>query len=117
MNPLPGNYKITAICNNFKITKNLIIKPVLSLEETTINKTAEKLVLRATLKEGKTVLINKTVTFLFKNKNYDVKTDENGIAQLTIDKSILEKLEVGKTINYHAKYLKNTVKKSAIVIE
>ena len=117
INPLPGNYKITAICNNFKITKNLIIKPVLSLEETTVNKTSEKLVLRATLKEGKTVLSNKTVTFIFKNKNYDVKTDENGTAQLTIDKSILEKLEVGKTINYNAKYLKNTVKKSTIVIE
>ena len=71
-------------------------------------------VIKATLK-GKTPLKGKKLTFKFNGKKYTAKTDKKGIAKITIKKSVLKKLKVGKKVKYQVTYLKNTVKKSVKV--
>jgi len=71
--------------------------------------------LKATLKQGKKALKYKKVTFKFNGKKYKAKTNKKGVAKVTIKKSVLKKLKVGKTVKYQATYLKDTVKKSSVV--
>ena len=68
----------------------------------------------ATLKNKKAIK-NKLVTFKFNGKTYKAKTNSKGIAKVTIKKSVLNKLKVGKKITYQATYLKDTVKKTVKV--
>jgi len=70
---------------------------------------------KATLKEGKKALKNKKVTFKFKGKKYKAKTNKKGIAKVTVKKSVLKKLKVGKKVKYQVTYLKDTVKRSVKV--
>jgi invasion protein IalB len=72
-------------------------------------------VLTATLKKGKKALKNKKVTFKFKGKTYKATTNNKGIAKVTIKKSVLKKLKVGKKVKYQVTYLKNTVQKTVKV--
>jgi hypothetical protein len=60
-------------------------------------------------------LKGKTITFKFNGKKYKVKTSKKGVAKLTIKKSVLNKIKVGKKVTYKATYLKATVKKTAKV--
>ena len=71
----------------------------LTLKTVTIKKSAKKLVLTATLTKGKTLIKGKTITFKFNGKTYKAKTNAQGIAKITINKNILKKLKVGKTIS------------------
>ena len=87
----------------------------LTLKTVKIKKSAKKLVLTATLTKGKSLIKGKTITFKFNGKTYKAKTNNKGIAKVTIKKTILKKLKVGKKINYQAKYSNLTVKKSAKV--
>ena len=111
----PGTYKITIWCKDVKLTKTLTVKKILSLKTVKIKKSAKKLVLTATLKKGKKAIKGKYVTFKFKGVTYKVKTNKNGVAKLTIKKSVLKKLKVGKKYAYQVSYLKSTVKKVAKV--
>ena len=86
----------------------------MALKSITIKKSAKKLTLQATLKNTK-VMKNKQVTFKFNGKTYKAKTNSKGIAKVTVVKSVLNKLKVGKSITYQVTYLKNTVKKTAKV--
>ena len=70
--------------------------------------------MQATLKNPK-VMKGKTVTFKFNGKTYKAKTNSKGIAKYTLKSSVLKKLKVGKKITYQATYLKDTVKKTAVV--
>ena len=110
----PGKYTITATYHGAKVTNKLTVKQVITLKSATVKKSAKKLEISATLK-GKNVLKNKPVTFKFNGKTYKAKTNAKGIAKVTIPKSILSKLKVGKTVTYQVTYLKNTVKKTAKV--
>jgi len=109
----PGKYKMTITCGGVKLTKTLTVKQILTLKTVKIKKSAKKLVLTATLKKGKTPIKYKWVSFKFKGKTYKAKTDKKGIAKVTIKKSVLKKLKVGKKVTYQATYLKDTVKKTA----
>ena len=71
--------------------------------------------MKATLKEGKKALKNKKVTFKFKGKKYKAKTNKKGVAKVTIKKSVLKKLKVGKKVKYQVTYLKDTVKRNVKV--
>lgn len=115
INKAPGTYKITAKYGQVEITRNLKVKHSAALKTVKVKKSAKKLVLSATLKNGKKALKNKKVTFKFNGKTYKAKTNKKGVAKVTIKKSVLKKLKVGKTVKYQVKYLKDTVKKSAIV--
>ena len=111
----PGTYKITVEYEG-QITRNTVkVKQVLKLSKVKVKKSAKKLVLKATLKQGKKALKNKKVTFKFKGKKYTAKTNKKGVAKVTIKKSVLKKLKVGKKVKYQVTYLKVTVKRTAKV--
>lgn len=111
----PGNYKLTATYAGQTIKKTVKVKQNLKLAKATVKKSAKKLVIKATLKKGKTPIKSKKVTFKFNGKTYKAKTNSKGIAKITIKKSVLKKLKVGKKVKYQVTYLKNTVKKSVKV--
>ena len=112
---IPGKYDITAKYGKVKITRKLTVKHLVTLKTVTVKKSAKKMVLKATLKQGKKALKYKKVTFKFNGKTYKAKTNKKGVAKVIIKKSALKKLKVGKTVRYQATYLKDTVKKSAKV--
>ena len=114
-NYLPKTYTVTAEYKGIKVTNKVKVKQVLSLKKVKVKKSAKKLVLKATLKEGKKALKNKKVTFKFKGKKYKAKTNKKGVAKVTIKKSVLKKLKVGKKVTYQVTYLKDTVKRSVKV--
>ena len=87
----------------------------LTLKTVKVKKSAKKLVLTAKLTKGKTLINGKKVTFKFNGKTYKAKTNKKGIAKVTIKKSVLKKLKVGKKVSYQAKYSKLSVKKTAKV--
>lgn len=112
---IPKTYKITVTALGKSVTKKITVKQVLTLKTVKVKKSAKKLVLTATLKKGKKAIKGKKITFKFNGKTYKAKTNKKGIAKVTVKKSVLKKLKVGKKIKYQATYLKDTVKKSAKV--
>ena len=117
----PGKYKIKA---NYEYedgvihipTKTLYVKKTLKLNTIKVKKSAKKLVLKATLKQGKKAIKNKKITFKFNGKKIGtVKTNKKGVAQITVKPKFYYKLKVGKKIKYQATYVKETVKISVKV--
>ena len=92
-----------------------VAKTTITLKTVKVKKSAKKLVLQATLKQGKTPLKNKKITFKFNGKTYKAKTNKKGIAKIIIKNSVLKKLKVGKKIKYQASYGKILAKKTAKV--
>ena len=115
LSQLPKTYKITSEAFGKSVTKKLTVKQVLTLKKVNVKRSAKKLVLTATLKEGKKAIKGKKITFKFKNKKYTVKTNKKGIAKVTVKKSVLKKLKKGKKVTYQATYLKDTVKRTVKV--
>ncbi|MBE6509423.1 MAG: hypothetical protein E7Z77_08435 [Methanobrevibacter sp.] len=116
----PGKYKVTVKGGNITKSAMLTVKHIVSLKTVTVKKSAKKLTLQATLSKinGK-YLKNKKVTFKFNGKKYTAKTNNKGVAKLTIKNAKsgkntynFAKLKVGKKIIYQATYLKDTVKKT-----
>lgn len=112
---LPNTYKITTEVLGNSITKKLTVKHVLQLQKVKIKKSSRKIVMKATLKQGKTFLKNKKIIFKFNGRKYVSKTNHKGVAKITIKKAMIKKLKTGKKITYSASYLKDTIKKKAIV--
>ena len=112
---LPKTYTVKAEYKGITVSNKIKVKKVLTLKKAKVKKSAKKLVLKATLKEGKKALKGKKVVFKFKGKKYKAKTNKKGIAKVTIKKSILKKLKVGKKIKYQVTYLKHTVKRTVKV--
>lgn len=102
----PGQYKVTLKSLNRVVTKDLNVKHFMSLNKVTVKKSATKLVLTAKLLRK---FSDKKITFKFNGVKYTAKT-KSGVASITIKKSVLKKLEVGKKITYQATYLGDTVK-------
>ena len=85
------------------------------MKKVAVKKSADKLIITATLKEGKKALKGKKITFRFNGEKYTAKTNKKGIAKITIKAKVLKKLKVGKKITYKATYLKDTVKRTVKV--
>ena len=107
-----GKYNIHISYGGAKVTKKLTVKHIVSLNTVKVKKSSKKLTLTAKLAKK---LKGKTVTFKFNGKTYKAKTNSKGIAKVTVKKSVLSSLKVGKKVTYSAVYLKDTVKKSAKV--
>ena len=80
-----------------------------------IKKSAKKLIIKATLKINNKAAKGVKLIFKFKGKTYYAKTNKKGIAKITIKKSVLKKLKVGKKVKYQAIYKNITKTKSAKV--
>ena len=110
----PGKYKITLKYASQKAKNKLVVEHVLGTYKTvTVKKSAKKLVLKATLKQGKTPLKGKTVKFKLNGKVYKTKTNKKGFAKVTIKKAALSKLKVKKykfIVRYGNDVLKPTLK-------
>lgn len=87
----------------------------LTLTTVKVKKSAKKLVIKATLKINNKAAKGKKITFKFNGKKYVAKTNKKGVAKITVKKSVLKKLKVGKKIKYQASYGKKTVKKTVKV--
>jgi hypothetical protein len=103
--------------NTFEVTVNAPVKDAikLTLKKVTVKKSAKNLVLKATLKINKKSVKGKKLTFKFNGKTYKAKTNKKGVAKVTIKKSVLKKLKVGKKVKYQVSYGKKTVKRTAKV--
>ena len=111
-------YKIKTVFNKASVTKKLTVKHVVTLKTIKVKKSAKKITLQANLaKVNGKYLAKKTVTFKFNGKTYKAKTNSKGVAKVSINKSVLSKLKVGKKITYQATYLKDTVKKTVKVLK
>lgn len=110
----PGKYTLEASGNQAYAQSTITIKHLVTLNAATVKKSAKSLTLQATLK-NKNPIKYKQVTFTFNGKTYKAKTNSKGIVKVTIPKSVLKKLKVGKKITYTATYGKDTVKRTAIV--
>ena len=107
----PGTYKITAQALGKSVVKTLTVKHILKLQKVKVKRSANKLVIKATLaKVNGKYLKGKKITLKFKNKKYTAKTNKKGVAKFTIKKSVLKKLKKGKKVTYKAAYLKDVVK-------
>ena len=113
---VPKTYKISVSYKGTKVTKKLTVQHILRLKKVNVRKSAKRLVLTASLKKvnGK-YLKGKVVKFIFKGKTYKAKTNNKGIAKVTVKSKVLKKLKVGKKITYKAIYLKDTAKRTAKV--
>ena len=87
----------------------------LTLKTVTVKKSAKKVVLSARLFKGKTLFKGKVITFKFNGKILRAKTNSYGIAKATVTKGLLNKLTVGKNVQYMAGYGKLSVKKTVKV--
>ena len=112
---VPKTYKISATALGKTVTKKLVVKQVLTLKKVAVKKSAKKLVITASLKEGKKAIKGKKITFKFNGKKYTAKTNSKGIAKITIKSAVLKKLKVGKKLAYQATYIKDTVKRTVKV--
>ena len=116
----PGKYKIKVNYEyedgTIRVARSLFVKKTLKLNDLKLKKSSKKLVLKATLKQGKKAIKNKKITFKFNGKKIGtVKTNKKGVAQITIKPKLYKKLKVGKKIKYQATYVKETVKKTVKV--
>jgi invasion protein IalB len=85
------------------------------LSKVTVKKSAKKLVIKASLKINGKLGKGKEITFKFNKNTYNAQTNKKGVAEVTIQKSVMKKLKVGKKVKYQASYGKTTVKKTVKV--
>ena len=90
-------------------------QPLASKKIVVVKKSAKNMALQASLKYGKTPLKNTKVTFKFNGKAYVAKTNKYGIAKITLNKNVINKLKAGKKYAVQISYLTDTIKTTVLV--
>lgn len=112
-----GTYTITATYKGETVKNTVkILQPLSSKKTVSVKITDNKLVLQAKL-AGEIPFPDMTIKFNFNGKTYTAKTGSNGIAKVTINKSVLKKLKAGKTYTVKISYFKDTIKTSVKVLQ
>ena len=107
----PGKYTISATYKGQTVKNKLTVKQVLKTKKTVkVKKSAKKLVLKATLKKGKTALKGKVIKFKVNGKTFKAKTNKKGVAKVTVKKKVIKKLKKGKKYTVKVSYLSDVVK-------
>ena len=104
---------VSVYSKTFSVNVKKLVK--LTLKSVKVKKSAKKLTLKATLKINKKAATSKKVTFKFNGKKYTARTNKYGVAKVTVKKSVLKKLKVGKKIRYQVSYGKTVTKLTAKV--
>ena len=91
--------------------------PVLTLDSVNVKKSSGPFFLTVTVKKLSVPLKGKTVMFKFNGITYTAKTNSKGVAKVTIGRSVLNQLTVGQNVTYQVYYCKETVKKTATVMD
>lgn len=98
-----------------EVVKKAAPKISISLKTVSVKKSAKKVVISATFKSDNSAVKGKKVTFKFNGKKYTAKTNNKGVAKVTIKSNVLKKLKKGKKVSYSAEYSSKTVKKTVKV--
>ena len=106
----PGTYKLTATYKGQTIKKTVKVKQNLKTSRYTVKKSAKKLVVKVTLKNGNKAVKNKKITLKLNGKTLSGKTNSKGLAKITIKKNVIQKLTAGKKYTMKVTYLKNAIK-------
>jgi len=107
-------FKPVTNSTTFKVNKKPdVIK--LTLNKVKVKRSAKKLAIKATLTINGKKVKGKKIAFKFGKKSYKANTNSKGIAKITVKKSVLKKLKVGKKVTYTAKYLTAFAKKTVKV--
>ena len=93
----PGVYKLTASYKGQTIKRTVKVLQNLKTSKRVVKKSAKKLTLKASVKNGKTPIDKIWVVLKFNGKQYMAKTNKYGIAIFTINKNVISKLQAGKT--------------------
>ena len=105
--------KVTYLKDTVKST--VTVKQVLKASKVTIKKSAKKFKLKASLKINGKAAKKKLIKFTFRSKIYKAKTNNKGIAKVTIKKAVIKKLKKGKKYTFKVTYLKDTIKSTVNV--
>lgn len=114
---VPGSYKLSITALGKTVSKKLTVKSIVTLAKTDVKKSSKKIILTATLAKinGK-YLKKKWVTFKFKDIKYKRLTNSKGVAKVTIPKAAYAYMKAGKKVTYQATYMKDTVKRTVMVL-
>jgi hypothetical protein len=108
---IPKTYTVIANYNGQSIKNTIKVKQILKTKNMVIKKSSKKIVLKATLKTSKNKPIKfKKIYFKFNGKTFKAKTNSKGIAKITINKKVINKLKIGKKYTLKVVYLKDIVK-------
>lgn len=106
----PGSYKLFATYKGDTIKKTVKVIQNLKTSKYSVKKSSKKLVVKATLKNGKKAVSGKKITLNLNGKKFSANTNKKGIAQFTLKKNVINKLSVGKKYTMRFTYLRNTIK-------
>ena len=109
---IPGKYKLTATYKGQTIKKTVKVKQNLKTKKYTMKKSAKKLIVKATVKNGKTAINGIWVMLKLNGKAYAIKTNKHGAAIFNLNKKIIGKLKAGKTYTMKFSVNRNVVKTS-----
>ena len=109
LNLKPKSYTVSASYHNFNVYNKIIVKPVLTISKFTVKGKIIKFKVKLVNSKGKPWK-GKKITFIFKSKKYNVKTNKKGFASVKIKK----KLKIGRH-KITAKFGKSLVKHTFII--
>ena len=109
LNLKPKSYTVSASYHNFNVYNKIIVKPVLTISKFTVKGKIIKFKVKLVNSKGKPWK-GKKITFIFKSKKYNVKTNKKGFASVKIKK----KLKIGRH-KITAKYGKSLVRHTFII--